>query len=118
MPTTVDKFLALNSRLALSKKPVEIDRTGLIRAIDNIEEGEESRNRPFGKRSKSEARNGGGTLRPLKTVAEAGEGPNRKFSILQDEDAAKMKIKVNVLRDVKGYEEHLKKEAYNKLLSM
>jgi hypothetical protein len=108
--------LALNSRLSLSKKPVEIDRTGLIRAIDNIEEVEESRNRPFGKRSKSEARNGGGTLRPLKTVA--GEGRTRKFSIFQDEDAAKMKIKVNVLRDVKGYEEHLKKEAYNKLLSM
>lgn len=87
---TLDRYLKEHTHNKLSERPAEVDRTGLLRVIDEIGDNDM-------KLTKLQRKQ-------LKTY-DASNTSSRKMLGMN-------KAKVNPTRDFPGYEEHLRKEAF------
>jgi hypothetical protein len=103
---TLDNYLKEHTHMKLSERPAEVDRTGLLRAIDEIgneDDGRAKSDMQLKKIRRNHHQTYDGTTKDQSNVS------SRKMLKLKQE-------KVNPTRDFSGYQEHLKKEAFQRMV--
>ena len=92
---TLDRYLKEHTHMKLSERPPEVNRTGLLRVIDEIGEGDMQ----MKKLQKNQ----------FQTYDASNVSSRKNLGI--------GKAKVNPTRDFPGYEEHLRKEAFQRRIA-